>query len=119
MLHDVIITKGAGRAGAAQCNTANTDCNSANTTNTVNTDCNSANSWLARSFSPAALGKAYEHHVDLKALHSAALDHEFFIFQFFFIFIFYLYEFCTTPEVHTRVKPPSHAANIKVAQNKE
>jgi len=38
-----------------------------------------------------------------------------FFFFNFYLFFFYLYEFCTTPEVHTRVKPPSHAANINAA----
>jgi len=30
----------------------------------------------------------------------------------------FLYKFCTTPVVYIRVKPPSHVANIKAAQNK-
>ena len=30
----------------------------------------------------------------------------------------FLYKFCKTPVVYTRVKPPSHVANIKAAQNK-
>ena len=35
----------------------------------------------------------------------------------YFLFIYFLYEFCTTPGVYTREKPPSHVA--KAAQNKE
>ena len=33
-------------------------------------------------------------------------------------FFFSLYKFCTTPVVNTRVKPPSHEANIKAARVK-
>ena len=40
-------------------------------------------------------------------------------FLFCFVVLIFLYEFCTTPGVYARVKPPSHAANIKAAQNKE
>ena len=33
--------------------------------------------------------------------------------------IFSLYEFCTTPGVYTRVKPPSHVVNYKSCMNKK
>ena len=43
---------------------------------------------------------------------------ELFFFVCLFVCFFFVYEFCTTPGVYTRVKPPSHAANKKAAQNK-
>ena len=36
----------------------------------------------------------------------------------FFLFFFYLYEFCTKPRVYTRVRPPSHVANIRLPKTK-
>ena len=41
-----------------------------------------------------------------------------YLFIYSFIFFYLLYEFRTTPGVYTRLKPPSHVANIKAAQEK-